>query len=87
LAATGFPYYFRKDSQRVMKNFDNIVHEVQGVRRLGSAALDLAYVACGRFEFFWEEGLKPWDIAAGILMVKEAGGTISDYDGGKDPLY
>lgn len=87
LAATGFPYYFRKDSQRVMKNFDNIVHEVQGIRRLGSAALDLAYVACGRFEFFWEEGLKPWDTAAGILMVKEAGGTISDYDGGKDPLF
>jgi myo-inositol-1(or 4)-monophosphatase len=87
LAATGFPYYFRKDSQRVMKNFDNIVHEVQGIRRLGSAALDLAYVACGRFEFFWEEGLKPWDSAAGILMVREAGGTISDYDGGKDPLF
>jgi myo-inositol-1(or 4)-monophosphatase len=87
LAATGFPYYFRKDSQRVMKNFGNIVHEVQGVRRLGSAALDLAYVACGRFEFFWEEGLKPWDIAAGILMVKEAGGTVSDYSGDKDPLF
>jgi myo-inositol-1(or 4)-monophosphatase len=49
--------------------------------------LDLHYVACGRFEFFWEEGLKPWDIAAGILMVKEAGGTISDYDGGKNPLF
>ncbi|MDR1663176.1 MAG: inositol monophosphatase [Endomicrobium sp.] len=87
LATTGFPYYFRKNSQRVMKNFDNIVHEAQGVRRLGSAALDLAYVACGRFEFFWEEGLKPWDIAAGILMIKEAGGIISDYDGSKDALF
>ncbi|MDR1123017.1 MAG: inositol monophosphatase [Endomicrobium sp.] len=87
LAATGFPYYFRKDSKRVMKNFDNIVHEVQGVRRLGSAALDLAYVACGRFEFFWEEGLKPWDIAAGILIAKEAGGIISDYNGDKSPLF
>jgi myo-inositol-1(or 4)-monophosphatase len=86
LAATGFPYYFRKDSKRVMKNFDNIVHETQGVRRLGAAALDLAYVACGRFEFFWEEGLKPWDIAAGILMIKEAGGTISDYDGTENSL-
>jgi myo-inositol-1(or 4)-monophosphatase len=86
LAATGFPYYFRKDSKRVMKNFGNIVCETQGVRRIGSAALDLAYVACGRFEFFWEEGLKPWDIAAGILIVKEAGGTISDYEGTENPL-
>ncbi|MDR2436580.1 MAG: inositol monophosphatase [Endomicrobium sp.] len=86
LAGTGFPYYFRKDSKRVMKNFYNIVHETQGVRRLGSAALDLAYVACGRFEFFWEEGLKPWDIAAGILIVKEAGGTISDYGGTENSL-
>src|SRR5260370_20506041 len=51
----------------------------QGVRRDGAAALDLAYVACGRFDGFWEEGLKPWDVAAGALMVEEAGGRGSDY--------
>jgi myo-inositol-1(or 4)-monophosphatase len=87
LAATGFPYYFRKDSKRVMKNFCNIAREAQGVRRLGAAALDLAYVACGRFDFFWEEGLKPWDIAAGVLMIKEAGGKISDYRGDNNSLH
>ncbi|MDR3274395.1 MAG: inositol monophosphatase [Endomicrobium sp.] len=79
LAATGFPYYIRQNNTRVMKNFKNIVLEAQGIRRLGSAALDIAYVACGRFEFFWEEGLKPWDIAAGIVIAKEAGGKVSDY--------
>ncbi|MDR1696164.1 MAG: inositol monophosphatase [Endomicrobium sp.] len=81
LAVTGFPYYTRKRPGRVIKNFSKITLETQGIRRLGSAALDLAYVACGRFEFFWEEGLKPWDIAAGVLAVKEAGGIVSGYDG------
>jgi myo-inositol-1(or 4)-monophosphatase len=57
------------------------------VRRLGAAALDLAYVACGRFDFFGEEGLKPWDVAAGILIVKEVGGETSDYYGGNNPLF
>lgn len=56
----------------------------QGIRRLGSAAMDLAYVACGRFEFFWEEGLKPWDIAAGALIVKESGGIVTDYENSND---
>jgi len=87
LAVTGFPYYFRKNSARVTKNFKNIISEIQGMRRLGSAALDMAYVACGRFDFFWEEGLKPWDIAAGILMVKESGGKISDYTGLSDSVF
>lgn len=54
---------------------------------MGSAALDLAYVACARFDFFWEEGLKPWDIAAGALLVKEAGGIVSDYKGNKDFIF
>ncbi|MCL1972829.1 MAG: inositol monophosphatase [Endomicrobia bacterium] len=84
LAVTGFPYYVREKNGRVIKNFTNIMKQTQGMRRLGSAALDLAYVACGRFEFFWEEGLKSWDIAAGVLIVKEAGGTVSDYKGSKD---
>jgi len=59
----------------------------QGMRRFGSAAIDMAYVACGRFDFFWEEGLKPWDVAAGILIVKEAGGKISDYNKKNDYLF
>ncbi|MCL2144375.1 MAG: inositol monophosphatase [Endomicrobia bacterium] len=87
LAVTGFPYYVRKKSKRVIENFTNIMMNTQGMRRLGSAALDLAYVACGRFEFFWEEGLKPWDIAAGALIVKEAGGIVSDYEGSKDFIF
>ncbi len=87
LAVTGFPYYLRKQPGRVMKNFNSIVLKTQGVRRLGSAALDMAYLACGRFEFFWEEGLKAWDIAAGALIVSEAGGKITDYSGNKDFVF
>jgi myo-inositol-1(or 4)-monophosphatase len=87
LAATGFPYCVRKNSAGVIKNFKNIMLECQGIRRLGSAALDMAYVACGRFDFFWEEGLKPWDIAAGALIVEEAGGKVSDYCGLKDFIF
>jgi myo-inositol-1(or 4)-monophosphatase len=56
------------------------------MRRLGAAALDLAYVACGRVDAYWERGLSTWDIAAGILMIREAGGFVSDADGGSDPL-
>ena len=59
----------------------------RGVRRLGSAATDLAYVACGRFDAFWEYDLKPWDVAAGIVIVKEAGGIVTDYKGGNDYLF
>ena len=57
-----------------------------GVRRMGAASLDMAYVAGGRFDGFWERGLKPWDVAAGIVLVREAGGMISDLDGGQDML-
>ena len=57
-----------------------------GVRRLGSAAIDLAYVACGRFEAFYEYGLNPWDVAAGILLVREAGGRVSDFEGNEKNL-
>jgi myo-inositol-1(or 4)-monophosphatase len=81
IAVTGFPYDLEKRQKRVLKNFNNMLKYTQGLRRLGSAALDAAYVACSRFDFFWEEGLKPWDIAAGIIIVKEAGGQISDYWG------
>jgi myo-inositol-1(or 4)-monophosphatase len=87
LAVTGFSYSFRENNIKVMKNFQDIMLQVQGVRRFGSAALDMAYVASGRFEFFWEENLKPWDIAAGILVVKEAGGEVSDYSGLKNCFF
>jgi myo-inositol-1(or 4)-monophosphatase len=87
LSVTGFPYYVREKSSRVMRNFTEVMTAAQGIRRLGSAALDLAYVACGRFDFFWEEGLKVWDIAAGILLVKEAGGMVTDYEAKRDILF
>ena len=58
-----------------------MMQEVAGIRRSGSAALDLAFVAAGRFDAYWEHGLKPWDIAAGIVMVREAGGIVSDLNG------
>jgi len=59
----------------------------QGVRRDGAAALDLAYVAAGRFDGFWEEGLKPWDVAAGALIIEEAGGRVANYQGGALNIY
>jgi len=84
LFATGFPYHRKKDSLgldlEVLRYF---LGRVQGIRRGGSAAIDLAYVACGRLDGFWEEHLKPWDMAAGYLLVKESGGNVSAYEGGK----
>ncbi|MDR0618165.1 MAG: inositol monophosphatase [Endomicrobium sp.] len=87
LGVTGFPYSIKENNNKILKNFESIIVKVQGVRRLGSAALDLAYVACGRFEFFLEQGLKAWDIAAGLLLVKEAGGIVSDYSRNRDCLF
>ncbi len=87
LPVTGFPYYAQEKPDRVLKNFKNVMMKTQGMRRFGSAAIDMAYVACGRFDFFWEEGLKPWDVAAGILIVTEAGGKISDYTNKNDYLF
>ncbi|MCX6301652.1 MAG: inositol monophosphatase family protein [Bacteroidia bacterium] len=81
LIATGFPYY---DFKRLGNFMDSLAHfckTTHGIRRLGSASIDLAYVACGRFEAFYEYGLKPWDVAAGILLVREAGGRVSDFSG------
>ena len=83
LLCTGFPYDVRERSE-FARHFANFIMNAQGVRRDGAAALDLAYVACGRFDGFWEEGLKPWDVAAGALMVTEAGGQVSNYTG--EPL-
>ena len=83
LVCTGFPYDVRQRSQ-FARHFSNFIMSAQGVRRDGAAALDLVYVAAGRFDGFWEEGLKPWDVAAGALIIEEAGGRISNYFG--EPL-
>ena len=84
---TGFPYTIRESRGRQVEVFASFLGEARAVRRLGSAALDLAYVACGRFDGFWEEHLKPWDMAAGALLVAEAGGTVTAVDGGPyDPF-
>jgi myo-inositol-1(or 4)-monophosphatase len=81
LLATGFPYHVYKNPQRIMELFEKMIILAQGVRRPGSAAIDLCYVAAGRFDGFWEEGLNPWDTAAGSLIVMEAGGNVTDYQG------
>ena len=78
---TGIPHRGRGDHDRFMKECGALMTEVAGIRRTGSAALDLAWVAAGRFDGFWEHGLSPWDIAAGLLMVREAGGLVSDFVG------
>jgi myo-inositol-1(or 4)-monophosphatase len=87
LLATGFPYtdYGRLD--QYIDLFKDLLVKTQGIRRLGSAALDLAYVACGRFEGFYEYALNPWDVAAGALLVTEAGGRITDFRGGDDYIF
>jgi myo-inositol-1(or 4)-monophosphatase len=83
LLVTGFPYNVRDGEvmAATMPRLSRCLAACQGIRRLGSAALDLCYVAAGRFEAFWEQNLKAWDTAAGVLMVTEAGGRVSDFDG------
>jgi myo-inositol-1(or 4)-monophosphatase len=87
LLATGFPYNDFSKLDGYIEFLKWTMINACGVRRLGSAATDLVYVACGRFDAFWEYDLKPWDVAAGIVIVREAGGTISDYKGGNDFLF
>lgn len=86
LLATGFPYSDFSRLDEYMQCFTHFCKHTHGVRRLGSAAIDLAYVACGRFEAFYEYGLHPWDVAAGLLLVKEAGGQVSDFSGSEKNL-
>ena len=81
LVGTGFPFRDRHHLKYYMNMFQAIYPEVSGMRRAGSAALDLAYVAAGRFDGFWELGLKEWDMAAGVLLIKEAGGLVGDLHG------
>lgn len=82
LIGTGFPYRDHQHTEAYMGMFQQIMRETAGIRRPGSAALDLAYVAAGRLDGFWELGLKPWDMAAGALLIREAGGAVSDLSGG-----
>ena len=86
LIVTGFPYNF-KEVPQFERSFKEFLLRSRGVRRDGSAAIDMAYVACGRFEGFWEEGLHPWDVAAGKLMIEEAGGAVTYYDGSPFSIY
>jgi myo-inositol-1(or 4)-monophosphatase len=79
--STGFPYDVHTRADEILSFFSAFIRKSRAVRRFGSAALDLAYVAQGRYDGYWERGLKPWDMAAGELLVLEAGGVVSDYQG------
>lgn len=82
LIATGFPFRELSRVGSYLKAFEGFIRSTAGLRRAGSAAIDLAYTACGRYDGFWELGLSRWDIAAGVLLVREAGGTVTDLTGG-----
>ncbi|GMV62281.1 MAG: inositol monophosphatase [Parvibaculum sp.] len=86
VVATGIPHIGRPDHARFGAELGIVMNEVAGVRRMGSAALDLAYVAAGRFDAYWEAALAPWDMAAGIVLVREAGGFVADLKGGDTML-
>jgi myo-inositol-1(or 4)-monophosphatase len=87
LLATGFPYYNYEQMDAYLQTLKYFMQHTQGMRRMGSAAIDLAYTACGRFDAFFEYGLSPWDVAAGICLIEEAGGIISDFEGGNNALF
>jgi myo-inositol-1(or 4)-monophosphatase len=84
--ATGLPFLGKEGHARASAELALVMDATAGVRRFGAASLDLAYVAAGRFDGFWEHGLKPWDVAGGILLVREAGGMVSEADGGSKAL-
>lgn len=86
ILATGIPFLGRSGKNEMMAILPTVMEQVAGIRRFGSAALDLAYVAAGRYEGYWEFSLAPWDVAAGILIVREAGGMVSEIDGRNNPL-
>lgn len=87
LIATGFPYHNYAYMDNFMETVRFFMENSHGLRRLGSAATDIAYVACGRFEGFYEYGLNPWDIAAGVIILKQAGGKVGDFRGGENYLF
>ncbi len=87
LLATGFPYYDFDGMENYMNVLKELMQHTHGLRRLGSAAIDLAYVACGKFEGFFEYGLSPWDVAGGAYIIKQAGGLVTDFKGGNDYIF
>ncbi len=87
LLATGFPYYDYSKLDQYLELFKYFMENTRGIRRLGSASVDLAYVACGRFDGFYEYGLSPWDVAAGALIVQQAGGKVCDFSGDKNYIF
>ena len=87
LLGTGFPYYDYHLLDQYLALFKHLMKHSHGLRRTGSAATDLAYVACGRFDGFYEYSLSPWDVAAGVLLVREAGGTVSNFSGEDDAIF
>lgn len=87
LVGTGFPYYDYHLMDKYLDLFKHLMQHSRGLRRPGSAATDLAYTAAGRFDSFYEYSLSPWDVAAGVLLVREAGGTVTNFDGGDDAIF
>jgi myo-inositol-1(or 4)-monophosphatase len=87
LIATGFPYYKFEKQKRYMYILELLMQKTHGIRRMGAAAVDLAYVAAGRFDGFYEYNLNSWDMAAGVLLIQEAGGTVTDFNGGDNFLF
>jgi myo-inositol-1(or 4)-monophosphatase len=87
LLATGFPYYHSEKKEDYLEIIKIFLEQTHGIRRLGSAAIDLAYVACGRLEGFFEYNLKAWDVAGGAFIVQQAGGSVSDFKGGSNYLF
>ena len=86
LLATGFPYYDFTKKDAYLQLFGDLIQNCHGLRRIGAASVDLVYTACGRFDGYFEYNLKPWDIAAGMFIVQQAGGKIYDFSGGNDAL-
>ncbi len=87
LLATGFPYYDYSLLPKYMTLLSDLMQSTRGIRRLGSAAVDLAYIACGRFDLFYEYGLNAWDVAAGICIVEQAGGNVTDFNFGNNHVF
>lgn len=87
LLATGFPYHDYEEVDEYLDLLKHFMKTTSGLRRLGSAAIDLVYVACGRIEGFYEYGLNPWDVAGGAFIVQQAGGTVTDWKGGEDYIF
>ncbi|MGS2721945.1 inositol-1-monophosphatase [Paraglaciecola aestuariivivens] len=87
ILATAFPFKDKSSLPSYQESFSKIFMQAGDIRRSGSAALDLAYVAAGRYDGYWERGIKPWDIAAGELLVRESGGLVTDFSGGNDPMH